>query len=192
MKVNRSMRALWLPPNLMSQLLKHVYEQWPQEACGFIILTNKRTVRIKPISNIASNPEHQFYMNPPEVLSTFREMEINQETLMGIYHSHPKTEAIPSASDIAQWQFPDSIALIISAKQPQPKLAAWRIDYGSVSRVPIIISEQQPTPESVPTPNFSSAQQIAIIISAILALLFFWAISITLLPAPPALPTPIG
>lgn len=180
------MTTLWLTPQIAQAICQHVTEQLPIEACGFVVGEHKRPTRIIPITNIAKNPQHAFYMNPAETLAAFRQIEHNQEQLLAIYHSHPKTAPIPSSDDIAQWQFPDTIALIISAQYVQPQLAAWCIYYHSVTRAELVISPHQPIIND--SQSLSRPQQLAIILSAILAIICFLAIALALLPPAPPLP----
>jgi len=47
--------------------------------------------------------------------------------VVGIYHSHPKTDAIPSRTDLA-WRWADGVAdLIISLSGEKPVVRAWSL-----------------------------------------------------------------
>ncbi len=65
----------------------------------------------------------------------FREIRAQNLELLGIYHSHPQTENIPSPTDIARAYYPDAIHFIISPKRDAPKpIRAFRIRDGQRHR----------------------------------------------------------
>jgi len=50
------------------------------------------------------------------LMDAMTNMRDNRLELLAIYHSHPRTEAYPSATDIRLAYYPDSSYLIISLK----------------------------------------------------------------------------
>jgi len=53
------------------------------------------------------------------LMDAMTNMRDNRLELLAIYHSHPRTEAYPSATDIRLAYYPDSSYLIISLKNPK-------------------------------------------------------------------------
>jgi len=55
---------------------------------------------------------------------------------VGIYHSHPRSEAKPSQTDINLAHYPDWTYWIVSL-DGEPTVRAWRIADGSVEEEPV-------------------------------------------------------
>ncbi|MCA0754649.1 M67 family metallopeptidase [Paenibacillus sp. N4] len=52
-----------------------------------------------PITNTHINPTYSFSFDPSEWTTAFYDMQKNRQSLVGLFHSHPKTDAIPSSYD---------------------------------------------------------------------------------------------
>jgi hypothetical protein len=65
-------------------------------------------------------------MNPDGILSAFAEADGRDESLIAVYHSHPRSEAIPSETDQS---VPDiePAQLVISLADGAPRARAWRL-----------------------------------------------------------------
>jgi len=82
----------------------------PLEACGIMASSqalpsitadqNKFIIDIViPITNIHNDPMHSFSFDPTEWTAAYYNMQKNRQTLVGLFHSHPRTKAVPSSSD---------------------------------------------------------------------------------------------
>jgi proteasome lid subunit RPN8/RPN11 len=60
---------------------------------------------------------------------------------LGIFHSHPAGPPIPSATDIAQALYPDSVYVIIALNQSPPSVRGFRIVEGQVNEVVIMTKD---------------------------------------------------
>jgi [CysO sulfur-carrier protein]-S-L-cysteine hydrolase len=80
----------------------------------------------------------QYEIAPKELLRMHREMRERGLELMGIYHSHPRGENAPSATDIEKAYYPDVAYVILSPREdaPRPVRAFW-IREGVVSELEI-------------------------------------------------------
>ena len=59
---------------------------------------------------------------------------------MGIYHSHPRSPAEPSQTDINLASYPHWRYLIVSLEHPDaPVVRAWRIADGQVKEEEIVV-----------------------------------------------------
>jgi|TARA_B110000196_G_scaffold303911_1_gene300186 proteasome lid subunit RPN8/RPN11 len=79
---------------LKQEIVEHAHEFPEEEVCGLVVqkdLVNFSTVRIK---NIHPNKEDCFTIDPAEIIKHNK-----YGTIIGIYHSHPKTKASPSPYD---------------------------------------------------------------------------------------------
>lgn len=80
----------------------------PLEACGILASSNiareaaggKIIVdTVIPITNTHIDPTHSFTFDPSEWTAAYYSMQKNRQSLVGLFHSHPRTDATPSSSD---------------------------------------------------------------------------------------------
>ena len=75
-------------------------------------------------------------MDPHQQIQTMLAIEAANLELTAIYHSHPKSEAYPSPTDVAQAYYPDTIQLIISLQDfKSPLMRGYTIVEGRVTAV---------------------------------------------------------
>jgi [CysO sulfur-carrier protein]-S-L-cysteine hydrolase len=93
---------------LYEELIRYCRSKLPEEACGFI---NGCTVeggflaaQFLPMTNNALNPREHFTMNPSEVVPILYNKEPSSHQIIGIFHSHPSTDAVLSQEDgFTEW-----------------------------------------------------------------------------------------
>jgi proteasome lid subunit RPN8/RPN11 len=77
-------------------------------------------------------------MDSEQQLRAMLEIDDQGWELSAIYHSHPRTPAYPSQTDIALAFFPDATYVIVSlARRNQPTTRAFRIVDGTVTEEPV-------------------------------------------------------
>jgi proteasome lid subunit RPN8/RPN11 len=131
-----------LPRALWRQMIEQARAEAPYEACGLVAGDAQgRALRYHPMRNAAGRLDW-FEPDPLELLRLTMALEDAGETLWGIYHSHPRSPARPSASDIAGAQYPDSLYLIGSLLDPaRPVIRAFRIVDGRVTEVRLEVTD---------------------------------------------------
>lgn len=128
-----------LPAAAQAQIIAHAREGKPEEICG--ILRGKGLEAYEAIRgrNIASERIENYEVDPQTLLRQF-DFEDQGEEMMGIYHSHPVSEAYPSATDAWNAHYPESIYFICSLEHDDaPVIRAFRmtphfldLDYASL------------------------------------------------------------
>jgi proteasome lid subunit RPN8/RPN11 len=181
-------QVLWLTHDQADQISAHARAEAPREACGLIAGTDGRALDIVPVANAAADPLHHYLMDPAQMTRAMLGFERRGLGLIGIYHSHPHSDPIPSPVDVRQAAYPDTTYLIVGLKHPESQLAAWSIRAGAVERVDLHIGFEGP-PE-LPR-SLSRAQIAAIVLSAVLVVALMLALSLSLLPPAPVIVTPI-
>lgn len=128
-----------IPRAYADHMVAHAQEGWPDEICGLIAAEDGRLVRAFRVKNVDENPRVRYTMDPPELLRVTMEIDRRGWELYGIYHSHPATQAVPSATDRAmaldadaprgeQARWPGAIYFIVSLQDREhPQIRAWRI-----------------------------------------------------------------
>lgn len=108
------MSPITIPRHLVNQILSHALASPEAEICGFLSEKNHRPVQCYPIPNTANNPAIAYQMDAKSLIDALRIMRERGETLFAIYHSHPHSEAQPSAIDIHEANYPHALTLIVS------------------------------------------------------------------------------
>jgi len=177
---------LWLTNNQARAIIEHALRETPREACGLLGGVDFRVDQVIPIKNIAQNPKSHYVMEQSAFVNAMFAFQKAGISLIGIYHSHPENDPIPSATDIHQSYYPDTIYLIVSLKHYQAAMAAWHIHNGQVERVQLHIGDEPP--EFEPEISLTRAQKVAILLSALIAFMLMLTLSLSLLPPAPPLP----
>ena len=118
---------------------KHALEAQPSECCGLLSGANGVISDLHPLPNEADKPEVKFFATPEDLFAAMRRMRGAEQSLLGIYHSHPRTAAYPSASDVEMAFYPEAVYFIISL-EPRVELRAFRIEGSMIRDVEIVSS----------------------------------------------------
>lgn len=125
-----------IPASLLQEMVAHARASYPNEACGLLASQDGRVVSFYPIRN-ADNSPVSYRMNPQEQLRAMREIDDAGLELGAIYHSHTRTRAYPSRTDVGLAFYPDALYIIVSLADREPDARAYRIVAGEISEVPL-------------------------------------------------------
>lgn len=117
-------------------MIAHAREDDPNECCGLVGGTGEEAKTVYRAENAEKSP-FRYSIAPGEQLELMNRIDEAGEEIVGIYHSHTKTAAYPSQTDInlaVGW--PDSVYLIVSLEDPDsPYVRGFRIRDGEVEDV---------------------------------------------------------
>ncbi|MBI5378173.1 MAG: M67 family metallopeptidase [Thaumarchaeota archaeon] len=95
-------QAILLSKNHIDILAKHAKEASPNESCAILFgKIEKDHFRVKDVfltENIANSPIN-FTISNDELIKGYQEAEKRKLDVVGIFHSHPDSEAYPSMTD---------------------------------------------------------------------------------------------
>ena len=124
---------LQLPKAFADEIVAHALEEEPNEACGLLAGKEDRVVKLYRVTNTERSPA-RFFMEPQELYHAYRDIEDNGWELLGIYHSHPKGQAYPSATDVRLATWPEACYIIVSLLDREtPAMRAFRIVEGQIT-----------------------------------------------------------
>ncbi len=106
--------TITLPRTLATSLLGMAQQSPQAEICGLISAKNGDVSGLYPVTNAADNPANRYRMDPGAQIDAMRQIREKGEALFAIYHSHPTTQAVPSAKDLSAANYPQATYLIIS------------------------------------------------------------------------------
>lgn len=115
---------------------------YPLEACGLLGGTpdgeSATATANYPATNAAAS-SRVYTVEPRDMLRADRAAEDAGLVLLGVWHSHTHTDAYPSPTDIAQAPDPDWWYVVVSLRDVEPVVRAYRIREGSVEERPIAL-----------------------------------------------------
>jgi proteasome lid subunit RPN8/RPN11 len=114
-------------------LIAHAREEAPNECCGYVCGHDGRIEDVVRAENLRASPYG--YELDSKTLLKVNELD-DADFEVGIYHSHPKSPAEPSQTDINLAHYPHWTYLIVSLAG-EPEVRAWRIADGRVEEEPI-------------------------------------------------------
>lgn len=116
---------LRLPAAVADEMIAHCLAGRPNEACGLLSSEHGRVVACHPMNNAARSPV-RYALDPKEQLEVYRSLEEADRELAGVFHSHTRTDPLPSPTDI-RLASEDVPYLIVSLAARPPAIRAWRI-----------------------------------------------------------------
>jgi [CysO sulfur-carrier protein]-S-L-cysteine hydrolase len=106
-------------------MVAHCLAGRPNEACGLLGGRDGRVSRVYPMTNAAASPV-RYALDPHEPLQIYRQLETEGWELAGVFHSHTRTEAYPSPTDV-RLAIEDVPYVIVSLAIDAPVIRAFRI-----------------------------------------------------------------
>jgi [CysO sulfur-carrier protein]-S-L-cysteine hydrolase len=144
-------RSVTLPRVQAEAMISHARSGKPEEICGLVARDQEgRVTAILPVPNAARDKRITYHMEPLAQHRAFMEMEKQGWELLGLYHSHPATQAYPSQTDQGlafdpfddQPLYPDTIYFIVSlADDENPVIRAFLLpDPETIHELPLHVT----------------------------------------------------
>jgi proteasome lid subunit RPN8/RPN11 len=105
--------------SLIDEMVAHAREDLPNECCGMVGGVDGGASVVIPVANSAASPL-RFEMDPQGQYDALKAIEDDGKEMLAIYHSHTKSAAYPSQTDVNQAvSWPDAIWVIVSLEDPE-------------------------------------------------------------------------
>jgi proteasome lid subunit RPN8/RPN11 len=109
-------------------LVAHARAEFPNECCGLIAGRDGAATRVLPATNAEGTP-FMYVMDPREQMELMDDIDDAGEDLLAIYHSHTRSAAYPSRTDVDLAFFAEPLYVIVSLQDAdQPVIRAFRLD----------------------------------------------------------------
>lgn len=132
------MAAVQIKSEIMEAIVRHALEEAPRECCGLLMGRDEVITHHRPMKNVLES-NVRYAMEARALFQFFKDLRAANQKHLGIYHSHPATEAYPSETDVRESFYPDCAYFIISLKDPAlPQVRVFRILSGSVEELEVI------------------------------------------------------
>ena len=118
---------------LQQQIFSHLEATWPNEGGGFLLgeagaqeLRISESIAIENVFELAEQ-HHRYAMTPRDWMRLEDEADARGLTLLGYYHSHPDSPAIPSEYDRVH-ALPNFVYLITRVQDGAAReMRAWQL-----------------------------------------------------------------
>jgi proteasome lid subunit RPN8/RPN11 len=140
-----------LPATIIQLLIDHARTEYPNEACGVIVGDRPAAdggvaLRWAPTRNEAASP-YRYRVHPDDLLRLTIETDDADEVFWAIVHSHVRSPAVPSPTDLGAAQYPDALYILVSLSEDEadpatgaPSVRAWRILDGEMTEVELLVT----------------------------------------------------
>jgi len=115
-----------IPKSIYQQIVEHAKKESPLECCGILGGKDHAVEKAFELQNLDQSPV-RYAMAPQEQLKVFDEMEKESMEMVAIYHSHTHTIPFPSETDVKLAFYAEVSSIIISLKEKDPVVKAFRI-----------------------------------------------------------------
>lgn len=129
---------------VLNAIEAHARRDAPHECCGLLLGTATDIVEAVPARNIAAEPSRRYQIAPDDHFAAIRRCRGGAERLavVGGYHSHPRSQPVPSPTDLEQ-AFLEFIYVIAGPADGSAPLEvrAYELRDGALGRVTFSVSE---------------------------------------------------
>lgn len=120
---------------VLTGIINHARRDAPLECCG--LLAGKEDVIDDHIATRNTrNSAVAYQVDPVEHIAAVKAARARGRRILGAYHSHPTSEAVPSATDVAEAYYGDGfLYVIVSLGSEPPDVRAFRLEDGRLATV---------------------------------------------------------
>ena len=122
--------------HVLAGLIEHARDEAPFECCGLLagdgdLIDEYVRTRNRRASEVA------YEIDPREHISVMKSLRTRGRSVLGAYHSHPRTAARPSPRDVAEAHYEmDFVYVIVSLERDPPDVRAYRLERDAMIEAP--------------------------------------------------------
>lgn len=126
---------------LIDEMVAHAREDLPNECCGMIGGRDGEATSVVRVENSAASPL-RYEMDPQGQFDALKAIEGSGEELLGIYHSHTRSAAYPSQTDVNQAvAWPEQVYVIVSLENEEaPDVKGYLLQEMKIADVDLDVS----------------------------------------------------
>jgi [CysO sulfur-carrier protein]-S-L-cysteine hydrolase len=130
---------LRIPRSLVDELIAHARSEAPNECCGMVGGRDGAATTVYRAENAEASPL-RYSIDASEQFRLTKEIEEAGEELAAIYHSHTRSAAYPSQTDVNLAGWPDAVYLIVSlADGDAPDVKGFWIREGAIADAELVV-----------------------------------------------------
>ena len=99
---------MFVSHDALESIAAHARHESPRECCGILVGSQNEILEAVPAANVADEPLRRYEVSPAD---HFRQIKRCRDSatagqpalrIVGVYHSHPHSAAVPSPTDLEQ------------------------------------------------------------------------------------------
>lgn len=119
---------------VLDDVRAHAEAEAPRECCGVLIGRETEILEHARARNVAAGTT-RFQIDPIDHIRAMRDSRLRGHDVIGFYHSHPRTRAYPSETDIAECGYFGVLHLIAGVGPYGPEMRLFRIEQAGVTEL---------------------------------------------------------
>jgi proteasome lid subunit RPN8/RPN11 len=124
----------------LDAIVRHGQAASPRECCGMLLGRADEILEAIAARNLAEDP-NRFFIDPQDHIDARRRARVAGLEIVGFYHSHPHSAAVPSPTDLAEATYPEQFHLIVGLGAERPEVRIFRLEHGNFAETPFVTVE---------------------------------------------------
>jgi len=131
-------RSMRIARDLYEEMIEHAQADAPNECCGMIASRDGEAVRLYRAVNAAASPL-KYEIDSDDLFRIQMDIMDSELELGAIYHSHTRSDPIPSQTDINLAFYPDAVYVIVGVAGAEPDVRGFTIRDGRVEPAELVV-----------------------------------------------------
>ena len=119
-------------------MVAHCRAGYPNEACGILAGKGNEVSKIYRMTNAESSPV-SYLMDSKEQFRVMKDIRGCGLSMVAIFHSHPSSEAYPSATDVRLASYDDCAYIVLSLAGKEPVARAFSIRDRAITEIEVAL-----------------------------------------------------
>jgi [CysO sulfur-carrier protein]-S-L-cysteine hydrolase len=128
-----------IPSEMLDRMVEHARREAPNECVGVLGVRDGEARLLVEAENARHSPL-AYEIAPQELLRVHDRLDEDDLEVGAIYHSHTRTEPVPSQTDINLAFYPEALYIIVGLAGEEPDVRAFRIVDGEVSQTELEVA----------------------------------------------------
>ena len=124
----------------IDEMVAHARDDVPNECCGVVASSGGTAQVVHRAVNAAASPL-RYEIDSADFLRIYNLIDDADQEVGAIYHSHTRSAAYPSQTDINLALWPDALYIIVSLAEPEADVRAFAIVDRKVEEVTLEITD---------------------------------------------------
>jgi proteasome lid subunit RPN8/RPN11 len=129
--------------HVLAGITSHARDAAPLECCGLLAGRDELIDEYIRTDNLRAS-EVEYQVDPVEHIAAIKSLRARGRVILGAYHSHPRTPAVPSATDLAEGHDAEVLYVIVSLCDARPDVRAYRLQGGIFVEISVVAVPQEP------------------------------------------------
>ena len=127
---------------VIDAMVDHARREAPLECCGLLAARHDVVDLCIPTRNLKASPV-LFQIDPAEHFAALKRTRLEGREIVGAYHSHPRSPARPSPTDLAEAHYEAFLYVIVSLAIPgTPDVQGYRLQDGQFVSQPLAVTAE--------------------------------------------------